>query len=94
MNHERPIEIPISRVVEMIRWCRENRLPLIHRWIEPVLNMDGDHIDDQWHSCGTRGLFGHYTNRSGSFPYRDDEEFTILFWVRDRDLDLWKLRFA
>jgi hypothetical protein len=94
MNVEKHVEIPIARVLEMLAWCRDNRLPLIHRWIEPVLNWDGDHVDDAWHSCGTRGLFGHYTSRSGSMPYNDDEQFTILFWIRDRDLPLWLIRFS
>lgn len=94
MNIEKPVEIPIVRVREMLAWCRENRMPLIHRWIEPVIDWDNNHIDDEWHSCGTRGLFGHYTNRTGSSPYRDWEEFTILFWVRERDIPLWMLRFA
>lgn len=78
----------------MIRWCRENRIPVVHHWIEPVMNMDGDHVADQKHYLGTRGTYSmRYAERTGSTIYNPDEILCYVFLVRERDYPLWKLRF-
>ena len=96
MNIEHEVELPISKIRELILWSRENRVPLIHRWLEPQIDIDCEYIGDHRCSCGTRGLFGNYEHRTGSSSfekdYDEDETFCIVFFVRERDYPLWLLR--
>ena len=94
MNQTVIVEWEVQYAEAMTRWCRHNRIPVVHHWIEAVLNADGDHVSDEYHYLGTRGLYSErYRERTGSSPYTPDEILCYVFLVRDRDFDLWKLKF-
>jgi hypothetical protein len=79
---------------DMMTWCRDNRIPVVHQWLEAVHDMDGGHVGEECHRMGTRGLMSQrYRERTGSSPYLDDEINSYFFIMRDSDYPFWKLRF-
>ncbi len=58
----------VGQIIEMFDWCRVNRIPIVHYWIQGW----------QHHFRGSRCVIN----------------VQVCFLVRDRDIDLWILRFG
>lgn len=88
------VEWAVSHAEDMITWCRNNGLPVVHHWIDPVLDHEGDHVSDYDHYMGTRGLYTQrYREANGSSPFDGSEILCYVFLIRPCDYVLWKLRF-
>ncbi len=83
MNHHIDVEWPIRRAVGMMNWCRDNVIPVVNWYYYDENGLDRTRY------VGTKRFEGDMWA-----DYDDHEVLCSQFLVRDRDYELWRLRFA